>query len=398
MSKKILSIGTHPENINGYSKVIFNILKNVDDTEFKIVHYGFQKSETFLDRQLSKHIIFDAGKYETPKLDGFNINFIEQFVQICDPDIIFIFNDPFVVCTFIERILNVKHSRTKIVVYIDQVYEYIRHKYIDILNKYADHVCVFSEFWKQCIQSQGLTKNISILGHGYDKSKIFTIEKSIATQYFNLDSNSFYILNLNRNQPRKRMDIFVLGVLKFLINNLQFYQKFKVLLIFNQTEGCYDLQEIFDNEAKLNNVQDQLKFDDIFLFIKQNLTDDQINILYNVADIGVNTCDGEGFGLCNFEHALCKKPQIISNVGNFKNMFDNENSIKLNPIAKTYLPNDKIGGISEIVSSDDLADALSCYLNNEELRTLHGNSIYKKFEKDDWISISTQFKNIMNNI
>jgi len=31
------------------------------------------------------------------------------------------------------------------------------------------------------------------------------------------------------------------------------------------------------------------------------LSDFDINVLYNVADLGINTADGEGFGLCNFE-------------------------------------------------------------------------------------------------
>lgn len=31
------------------------------------------------------------------------------------------------------------------------------------------------------------------------------------------------------------------------------------------------------------------------------MNDFDINVLYNVADVGINSADGEGFGLCNFE-------------------------------------------------------------------------------------------------
>ena len=39
--------------------------------------------------------------------------------------------------------------------------------------------------------------------------------------------------------------------------------------------------------------------------------------MYNVGDIGINTCDGEGFGLCNFEQAGVGVPQIVPKVGGF---------------------------------------------------------------------------------
>lgn len=39
--------------------------------------------------------------------------------------------------------------------------------------------------------------------------------------------------------------------------------------------------------------------------------DDLLNLIYNACDVGINTADGEGWGLVSFEHASCKRPQVV---------------------------------------------------------------------------------------
>jgi hypothetical protein len=40
--------------------------------------------------------------------------------------------------------------------------------------------------------------------------------------------------------------------------------------------------------------------------------------LYNVCDIGINTSDGEGYGLCQLEHMYTGAPQIVTDVGTYR--------------------------------------------------------------------------------
>lgn len=47
-----------------------------------------------------------------------------------------------------------------------------------------------------------------------------------------------------------------------------------------------------------------MEYKDNLIFIgnrAQRMSDFDVNVLYNVADVGINSADGEGFGLCNFE-------------------------------------------------------------------------------------------------
>jgi hypothetical protein len=39
--------------------------------------------------------------------------------------------------------------------------------------------------------------------------------------------------------------------------------------------------------------------------------DEMLNTIYNACDVGINTADGEGWGLVSFEHASCRKPQVV---------------------------------------------------------------------------------------
>jgi hypothetical protein len=60
-------------------------------------------------------------------------------------------------------------------------------------------------------------------------------------------------------------------------------------------------------------------------------TEEYINILYNAADVGLNTCCGEGFGLTNMEHACIGKFQIVSAVPAFREILSDHDAILIEP-------------------------------------------------------------------
>ena len=43
----------------------------------------------------------------------------------------------------------------------------------------------------------------------------------------------------------------------------------------------------------------------------ESLTEQQINLLYNACDVGINTSMGEGWGLISFEHGATGAAQIV---------------------------------------------------------------------------------------
>jgi len=67
-----------------------------------------------------------------------------------------------------------------------------------------------------------------------------------------------------------------------------------------------------------------------------NITDEMINQLYNVADIGVNMSDGEGYGLCQLEHLFTGAPQLVTDVGSYDNFLNDEVSIRVPSTSRSY--------------------------------------------------------------
>lgn len=106
------------------------------------------------------------------------------------------------------------------------------------------------------------------------------------------------------------------------------------------------------------------------------LSDTEMNELYNLSDIGINTCGGEGFGLCNLEHGMLGKPQIVSSVGGLKDIFGPEYSILIEPITKIYISNriDFHGGYLEICKKEDFANAMNTYYISPKLQYTHGTT------------------------
>jgi hypothetical protein len=117
-----------------------------------------------------------------------------------------------------------------------------------------------------------------------------------------------------------------------------------------------------------------------------------INVLYNVCDVGMNTCIGEGFGLCNMEHAVLGKPQVVSKVGALRDIFGDE---AIEPAAWYQIPNieDEHTGIGGFVSHKDVADKLDDIYQNytTKYKPLYDEKISKDFyEKYHWPTILSQ--------
>jgi hypothetical protein len=162
------------------------------------------------------------------------------------------------------------------------------------------------------------------------------------------------------------------------------------LLIGTGIEGSWDLIDIFVSECRKYGLNpEETKKHLIIMNNPQKLTDKDVNVLYNCADIGINTCDGEGFGLCNFEHGAIGIPQIIPNVGGFKDCFDIKNSFLVTPKWSYYsdMSRDIVSGEAEVCDIDDYIRMMEHAYKNKSLLEKFGKKarelILEKYKWDD---------------
>lgn len=399
---KVLFFGTHPKQFNGYSKVVYELMKVMNlrkDIEFGV--FGFQN---FYDNPLHRKdvppnmFLYDAFANEEPKQLGFGINKVKEVVTSYKPDVCVVYNDMLVIQQVVQQIKAAKDEglQTKICAYIDQVYLNQKKEFIEFVNNNCDFALMFTKFWEKNIIDQGITLPSAYLQHGINKMTYFPIPKALARQFYGLKPDDFIILNLNRNQPRKRWDI----CLKAFAELVSRYPNEPIkLMIATAVQGAWNLIEIYERELKKRNMtlEEGLKHL-IVIDNPQKTTDEETNIMYNIADIGINTCDGEGFGLCQFEEAAIGIPQVVPRLGGFMDYFDDDCAFLVDPKLAYYVDNtrDMVCGEALLCDYTDYVEGIETYFLQKDILKKHGEVARKKIlENYSWEKIADNFVSIM---
>jgi glycosyltransferase involved in cell wall biosynthesis len=402
---KVVLFGTHPKQFNGYSKVVYEISKvmavNHKDIEFHV--FGFQNfyanERHRPDTPFSEVTIYDAFNNENPKQQGFGIEQIEKYVADIKPDVCVVYNDALVIQNCVSKIRSAGVEDIKIIAYFDQVYLCQKKEFIDFVNKKCDFVLAFTPYWETIIKEQGITLPTDYLQHGINPDIYYPIPKKVARRYFGMSPDDFIILNLNRNQPRKRWDTclkaFAEVVSRFPESNIK-------MLVATAVQGGWNLLEVYERELKKRNVSMETGMKHLIVLNNpQRITDEETNILYNVADIGINTCDGEGFGLCNFEQAAVGIPQVIPKLGGFMDFFDDESAYLVEPTIAYYVDSSRDAVAGEALMSDymDFVDGICAYYQDVELREKHGkNARANILKKYAWKDITAKLVKLCKNL
>jgi glycosyltransferase involved in cell wall biosynthesis len=189
-----------------------------------------------------------------------------------------------------------------------------------------------------------------------------------------IPENLFLMLNLNRNTPRKRYDIVVTALAELVVRYPT--KPIALLCVCDAGEqGGFPLHEIYVRELVKRGAHVEHHVNKLLITKSAlNYTDETVNELYAMSDIGVTAAEGEGFGLCQFEAMGCGVPQVVPDVGGFKDFCRNDNAVLVKPTHHSYLPfaYSAIGGEIELVTPADLCLGIEEYLLDSELRAEHG--------------------------
>ena len=407
---RILFFATYPTQPNGYARIA-NILSNQLAEMGHEVHYlGISNFKTSsIARTIHPNIrLIDAlEERSSTSTELYGVDVICPLIERIQPELLFLYNDLVVICRifneFIERKVN--NKTFKVCTYLDLVYDYEKHVMIQHMNLFSDYILVFSKCWKDNLIQMGVPEyKIDILPHGMD-TELF-LQKSeqevvdIRAQ-FNFSANDFIVLNTNRNNYRKAIDITLEAFIHFLGRN-NCDPRIKLYLNMDTTTPTgYDIL----NLIKINCLRYNLDFEKItcrHIFTRKQdayLSDQSINEVYNMCDVGVNTCIGEGFGLCNLEHGGIGKPQVVSRVGALNDIFTEDIATLIEPQAKLYIHDaiDVHGGYIHICSPVDFSDALDKYYHNRVLAKNHGEMARKHLiENYAWTHVLTIFRQKVN--
>lgn len=379
---KFLMVGTHAHQFTGYSKVCYHTLQVLSKVSWlSITHYGFQKMPQVPPgyRPYPSNIeVIDAAATEQagqPGNQGFGFAALPDMIRKKQPNVVMIYNDMSIVTKFLEEIRKSGVPRNfKIWVYCDQVYNTQLQGYLDVLNRDADVVFAFTPFWKKCLKDQGITRPLDVIGHGFDPKQFFPIPRELVRKQIGLPNDAFLLLNLNRNQPRKRYDILIMAFVELIVK----YPTKPIFLMCvcdKGEKGGWWLFEIFQRELKLRSVPIEM-FGNRLMISSQDMVfkDEDVNMFYNVADVGISTAEGEGWGLCQFEQMGVGVPQVVPDIGGFKDFANSENSVIVKPKYRYYLPSvySPVGGEAMACDPHDVCLGIEEYLLDSDKRVAHG--------------------------
>ena len=357
---RLLFVSTHTDQITGYSRVAYHLLDAIKAVAgLEVFHYGFQRHPEFRRPKIPGIIQIDAADAEDPKEQGFGFNAFKHHLETVKPDLVFLYNDTLIINQFLALI----PESTRIWVYLDQVYKGTA---LGKIPERAERVFVFSKEW-QLPEEAGL-KNQTVLHHGASSKVLPAEEIDKHRERLGLTGKKVF-LNINRNSLRKRLDLTLQAFTKLHRSHPDTH-----LILVSSSEGYYDFNIIAQIEQVPTNAITWIDTK------KMKLTDEDINVLMNVADYGINTADGEGFGLTVLDHANVGKPQVVMDIGAYRSFLTEDEAVFIKPTLRQYLQNQGYGLFGETTTPDIVALSMEAVLSKKA-----------PAPKPDWAAIGVQF-------
>lgn len=373
----------------GFSRVSHSLIKRLKQ-DFQIVGLGINYSG---DPHRIDIPIFPA--HLGGDLWGFNR--LLSIVQATNPDLIFILNDVWVVDKYLS-ILKKANVHVPIVVYfpVDAERHFsIWYENFDIVTR----AFTYTKFGVSVVSSVWGGK-IEVIPHGVDKGvfyRAFQSRKEAKEVLFGDSAradeivNSVIFLNANRNQPRKALDL--------TLEAFKIFSEGKSDVFLYMHCGNIDADHINLEllAAKLGISQKILTTLDSrgnYVSGIQRIPDLQLNLIYNAADVGINTSYGEGWGLPNFEHAITGAPQIVPDHSACRELF--LDCGLLTPLkTKIMLPGGTmtLGGMIDV---EALAQQMDILYRDAQYREELGTKAMVKFSdpKYSWDTIAETWKQV----
>ncbi len=376
---KLLLVSTHTNQVNGYSKVAHHLLHELAKHSewLDVVHFGTQR---MLNAELGRSYpatvrVIDGSAQEKEKALGFAFSELPATLHAEKPDVVLLYNDLSVLCTYLESIRKSSDVRPfKLWAYLDISYPHPPQAMLDILNRDVERIFCFTKGWKEHLRAIGATRPIDVLPHAVDRSLYRPIPKEVARQTLGLPKDVFLFTSMNKNIPRKRLDLLIMAFTRLIVR-YPTKPLFLLIVADKGDRGGYALFDIFARELKIHQASVD-HFGNRLLITSRDTCykDEDINLLYNCGDVGVSCAEGEGFGLCSFEQMFLGIPQIAPEIQGYTEYMKEENSLRIRAKNRYYLPqaHHSVTGEAHVVDPEDVAKAMETYFLQEELRVVHG--------------------------
>lgn len=386
--KKLLWIGdcAIPSGFGRVSESILTRIKDEYDVHVMAINYFGQPHE------------FDFKLYPAAKNGGrqdpYGFKYLEELFKEVKPDIVLAFNDVWIIRYYWSIIKKYKTEMDfKFVSYFPIDGGGWFPQIVEWMNE-TDLSITYTDFGKEVIRNCGYEGKIVTLEHGVDTDVFRPLDKQRCREIIGkMNEDDFIVFNGNRNQPRKRIDLTIMAFAKFAVDK----PNAKLYLHMGIKDVGWDIIHLFNYEMRKNGLdpQDRLYLSGLEMTPEKNtITPEVLNIIYNACDVGINTSEGEGWGLVPFEQAAAGIPQVLPNYAASAELF--EDCGELCDII--FMGKDVNYGIDRAyVSVDSIVEKLNKLYFDEEYRKERGKKCLDMVTSPDyqWDNIAKKMSNYL---
>jgi glycosyltransferase involved in cell wall biosynthesis len=374
----------------GFARVTENVLSRLKDKyEIHVLGCNWHGDHTPLQKD---YFLYPAcNRFQQAP---FGEERIREIVERIKPDVVFSINDVWIINEQWRRIKELKETIDfKFVGYYPMdSYEWYG-ALLDTLNEWDAAVC-YTEFGAQETINAGAKVPITVIPHGMTAKQFYPTDKKKAREQLGLNPDDFIVFNGNRNQFRKRIDITISAFAKFAVDR----PDAKLYLHMGLKDQGWDVMPLFGREMHRQGLDPNNRI--IMTTPEPNppsVPVELLNTIYNVADVGVNTCKGEGWGLVNFEHAACRVAQVVPDHTSCKEIFDGAGLL----IKSLHADVDtNFGRIMPCPDDNHLAELLGTLYDDRTLLDKVAQDCYDRVTNTcfDWDTIAEQFDGVFQEV
>ncbi|MGH3089579.1 MAG: glycosyltransferase family 4 protein [Rubrobacteraceae bacterium] len=324
--------------------------------------------------------------------DVFGAYQAREFVEKHRPEVVFLVNDLWILGKY-ARVLS--GLRTRIVCYCPLDGKIADDSLIEPLAAF-DRLVVYTRFARREFERAAGRGGFSlpdatIIPHGVDTDvfRPLSKEERLAARRNLLPNEAhepFIVLNANRPQPRKRVDLTIEGFALFARSKPPNVK----LCLHHAVANPEERQEIL-RLAEFHGISERLIVSDA------PATDEKLNEIYNASDVGINTAMGEGWGLVSFEHAATGAAQIVPRHSACAELWKDAAEF-LEP-ANTLVPDFSILEM-QTVSPKGIAAALERLYVDHEYRREMSRAAFRNATRPEyrWDEISRRWRRLFDEV
>ncbi len=394
---RLLALGPAADS-SSYCRVLHGIFRYLSE-DWEIDHFGINYRGEPFDFNAGWHV------HPNPSIgDRYGVSQVPGLVSRLEPDVIFLFNCFTVLPRYaglIERLECLRRGRPRIVAYSPLMAEPLDERRVTGLS-YLDRLVAFSpgvqRYFESCLKEgmSGRRPRFAAIPHGIDGDVFHLLpggRNAAKRKVFGecLPEESFVVLNANRNGPRKRIEITIEGFARFAQGKPP-----GVRLHLHMGEHV-DGRTIRDLVGK-HGIEDRVHLACTVPGGHPEIPDDELNLLYNACDVGLNTASAEGWGMVSFEHAASGAPQIVPGHGVCREVWEGYGEVLdlVAPPCRVDSPILKEG----IVSAEGVAAALERLYGDPGYRARMGERALANATRAEyqWKGIAKAWGSLLNEI